>query len=1134
MAFQSGVSAVVIARMVPVDYASHSAQVEVLEAELVAELEGIRPVAGRVPLYSTVTGDWLDMSEMDAGYWYRNLRATVRFEDAVRGLLADGHRAFVEVSPHPVLVPGLQDTLDDTPGGGVVLETLRRDSGDAFRLATALAHAHVNGLPVDWTTTYPADTAHQIPLPTYAFEHRHYWPRRRPAQEANAVAEVDGSAENGFWEAVEQEDLAALARVLELPGETSLGEALPRLASWRREQRERSTVDGWRYHVAWRPVQFGAGAALTGRWLLAVPAGRAADEWVNAVTQALTGAGAEAVRIDVPADATRESLGRAIAELSELSEGTAAVVNGVVSFAALLSGGDPDTSGLSAPVPAGVAANVALVQALGDADVQAPLWCVTRGAVSVGGSDEVTDTAQAGVWGLGRVVALEHPGRWGGLVDLPEAVDAAVAPRLVGLLAGAAGRTEDQVAIRPAGIFARRLVHAPAVESARERWQPSSGTVLVTGGTGGLGRETARWLAGAGAERLVLISRRGPDADGVAELRSELEELGSRVGVVACDVADRDELARLITELADEGTPVRGVVHTAGISHLTALTDIGMAEFAEVYRAKTVGARNLHELLGDSLDAFVTFSTISAVWGSGGQSAYAAANAEVDALMEYRRAAGLAATSVAWGAWAEVGMATTEGVAEQLGLRGIHAMPPHLAIAAMRDSLTAGDTCVTVSDMNWTRFAPSFAVARATRLLDELPEARKALAGDEPTAPTSGQSLSARLAGLAAEARADAVLDAVRAEVATVLGHTGPEAVEPDRPFLELGFDSLTAIQLRNALGTASGLKLPTSLVFDHATPAKLADFLGAELALLSAPQEPSPQAAEEAAAPDLLVSIFASSYAQGRSEEAFDLLRQAARLLPKSPEPALLADHTEPVRLATGAATAQLFCLPSHVPVAGPHQFARFAASFRGVRDVTALGLPGYRVGQTLPESAEILLEAQAERIRRQTEGAPFVLLGMSSGGYLAHALARHMEATGDAPAAVVLIDPYAPDDAALQNITDSLMSGIYEERNQGYVSMDGLRLSASSWYGDLLLDLEQQEVAAPTLLVRASDPLPGIAPDRGVDFWRTSWQWARTVVDVSGDHFTMMEGHADSTARAVNDWLDARLGAGPADGED
>jgi len=542
-----------------------------------------------------------------------------------------------------------------------------------------------------------------------------------------------------------------------------------------------------------------------------------------------------------------------------------------------------------------------------------------------------------------------------------------------------------------------------------------------------------------------------------------------------------------------------------------------------------VGARNLHELLGDSLEMFVAFSTVAAVWGSGGQSAYAAANAEVDALMEYRRAAGLAATSVAWGAWAEVGMATTDGVAEQLALRGLHAMPPHLAIAAMRDSLVAGDTCVTVSDMDWTRFAPSFSVARATRLLDELPAARKALAGDEPAAQTSGQSLPARLAGLAADARADALLDAVRREVATVLGHTGPEAVEPDRPFLELGFDSLTAIQLRNALGTATGLKLPTSLVFDHATPAKLADFLGAELALLAAPQ-----AAEEAPAPDLLVSIFASSYAQGRSEEAFGLLRQAARLLPKSSEPALLADHTEPVRLATGAATAHLFCLPSHVPVAGPHQFARLAASFRGLRDVTALGLPGYRAGQILPESAGILLEAQAERIRRQTEGAPFVLLGMSSGGYLAHALARHMEDAGDAPAAVVLIDPYAPDDAALQNITDSLLSGIYEERNEGYVSMDGLRLSASSWYGDLLLDLEQREVTAPTLLVRACDPMPGIDPDRGVDFWRTSWQWARTVVDVPGDHFTMMEGHADSTARAVADWLDARLGAGLADGED
>jgi NAD(P)-dependent dehydrogenase (short-subunit alcohol dehydrogenase family)/acyl carrier protein len=466
-------------------------------------------------------------------------------------------------------------------------------------------------------------------------------------------------------------------------------------------------------------------------------------------------------------------------------------------------------------VTAGLARTVTLVQALGDAGLDSPLWI---------GSGSVDSPAQAQVWGLGRVVGLEHPERWGGLVELPPTLREQAQSRLAAVLAGL--DDEDQVAVRDSGLFVRRLAHAqrrPDVES----WRPR-GTVLVTGGTGALGAHVARWLAGAGADRLVLTSRRGIDAPGAAELRDELAALGTEVEVAACDVADRDALAALVQRLAGQGAPVRAVVHTAGIGDGAPLADTTPAGIAEILAAKVGGAVNLDAVLDEELDAFVLFSSNAGVWGSGGLAAYAAANAFLDAFAGQRRARGRVATSVAWGLWAGAGMA--EGSSEEfLRRRGLRPMAPESAISALGQALARDETFVAVADVDWVRFVPGFTAARPRPLIGDLPEVL-ALAGED-VGGYDGTELRTRLAGLPKAERDRVLLDLVRTQVAAVLGHASPGAVESASAFRELGFDSLTAVDLRNRLNTATGLKLPSTLVFDHPTPAALAVLLREELA---------------------------------------------------------------------------------------------------------------------------------------------------------------------------------------------------------------------------------------------------------------------------------------------------------------
>ncbi|MBZ3916852.1 SDR family NAD(P)-dependent oxidoreductase [Streptomyces acidiscabies] len=785
------------ARRIEVDYASHSAHVEEIEAELVEALADIVPVEGAVAFYSTVTGEVIDTRELDAGYWYRNLRETVRLADTTRALAAAGHGTFVEVSPHPVLTPSLEETLFESHPAAVVTGTLRRGENEPEQLLAAAARLHTRGVRVEWAEIVGRGSA--IDLPTYAFQRERYWPE---SVSGSVVAGVDDE----LWSVVEGADVGLLSAELGV-GEGALGEVVPALAVWRERRRAGSRVEGWRFAESWKLLPGALGGVLPGSWLVVVPVGWGEDVWVAGVIGAL---GAGVVRLEVDGDTDRAVL----ADLPELA--------GVVS---LLGVAEQACPGFGA-TPVGLAGTVGLVQALGDCGITARVWCVTRGAVSVGSADPVGSPVQTALWGLGRSAALDLPVRWGGLVDLPVVFDEQAGGLLRRVLTG----DEDQVAVRESGVYGRRLVRAGSGGAAGAGVR-LSGSVLITGGTGGLGGHVARWAVARGAEHVVLVSRRGLEAPGAVGLREELEALGARVTVEACDVADREALAAVLGAIPGE-FPLTAVLHAAGIGdgHVP-VGELELGRLDGVLRAKMVSAWHLHELTaGLELQAFVLFSSGAASWGAGGQAAYAAANAFLDGLAGYRHGAGLAATSIAWGLWAGPGMgAAGAEFVEGYRRRGVFPMEPGLAMAALERAVGDGSVTLTVTNTDWETFAPSFTVERPSALLSGIPEVRKALAlsGVQP----GGESaLRRRLAGLGERERARALLDLVRREAAVTLGFDNADALPDGRAFRDVGFDSLTAVELRNKLASATGLVLPASLVFDYPTPAVLAEHLGSEL----------------------------------------------------------------------------------------------------------------------------------------------------------------------------------------------------------------------------------------------------------------------------------------------------------------
>ena len=729
-------------------------------------------------------------------------------------------------------------------------------------------------------------------------------------------------------------------------------------------------------------------------------------------------------------------------------------------------------------------------------------------------------------------VAAEHPGVRYRAYDLAE-----VPPeRIVEMLAEVVGLFESGV-LSHLPIQSWDVRHAPdAFRYMREARhvgkivltvpaQPDpEGTILVTGATGGLGALVARHLADRhGARHLLLASRRGDDADGASELVAALAERGYEVRLAACDVADRGQVEELLAQIPAEH-PLTAVIHAAGVLDDGVIGSLDAERLRRVMAPKVDGAINLHELTADhELTQFVLFSSIAGTLGSPGQGNYSAANAFLDELAHHRTAQGLPAKSLAWGVW-DRGMAANLSEADRKrGERmGITPLSEQDGLALL-DEATASPEPVLVP------VGVDMAALRTQASSGLLPPMLQGVVQAPVREDSEGSqsSLAQRLAGAPESEWQPIVVDLIQSQVASVLGHSSTEAIDPEREFREMGFDSLAAVELGNRLTEATGLSIPASAAFDMPTPQALGAYLADRVREESpevraeAKAEAAPTPAEPAGTDGTLTALLRGAHEQGSLGDFVPFVSAASKFAPAFRSPEDLERLPSLVPLSRGEGM-QLIGVPSFLAGSGSHQFSRLASCLDGTRTMSAFSLPGFRPGEPVPGTWSALIEALAASLREAVADEPFVLVGYSHGGGAAHALARLLEEQGVFPAGLVMIDTYAPESPEeMRQVFATVMGTIFENGHPlVQESVDDGNLLAMGAYFHGATEWEALPIETPSLLIRATEPL-GDAFEGGRLSW---WQLARDVREVTGDHFSVIDESASETAQVIDAWVSER----------
>ncbi|GAB1543988.1 hypothetical protein NUACC21_66640 [Scytonema sp. NUACC21] len=837
----------------------------------------------KIDLISNVTGQLARGVEVSqASYWRRHVREAVRFADGMQTLQAQAIDIIVEIGPHSVLSGMGRQCLPE--GTEVWLPSLRRGQNDWQQVLQSLAALYVNGLNVDWLGFDRDYQRAKVPLPTYPFQRKRYWVEvDSPKQQQSSIVMLENRAVpqpiHNFLHSVDTKELTRKLEIVEqLPVEqvisllenlrlTNLSERIAKLSPERHEllkqliQQEPQplTLENWSdslYEIQWQLQNRKALPQQTqtnqrSKWVIF--SDRAGVGYTLA--ELLQARGEKCLMVypgeayEILEDGNRKINPANLSDFQRLFQELIATnglpCRGIVHLWSLETAlwNQITPSSLEVAQVLGSGSVLHLVQALLNHtnSISPRLWVATCGTQAVEAKPVPLAVANAPLWGLGRVIALEHSEIWGGLVDLDANTSGKEATKLqaMSLLAEIwQPDGEDQIAFRGEQRYVPRLVRSSNLKSQPVHLQADA-TYLITGGLGSLGLRTAQWMVEQGARNLVLVGRKGlPDRERWSTIPhgtdtwervkaiQSLEDMGANIIVAQADVSNSVQMAAVFEQLRDT-MPLRGIVHAAGVTDYKVLQDIDFSTLQSTLRPKVVGTWLLHHLSQDmKLDFFVCFSSIASVWGSRGQAHYAAGNHFLDAISHHRQALGLPALSINWGPWAGGGMASSE-TQTLLKRMGVEAWLPEQGIAALAQFLGTNVAQITAAQIDWSIFKPIYEVKGQRPLLEQIDKQPQE---KNESSQAKRSEVVQQLEGLPANKRYGFLISHLQTAVAKVLGLEQSQLPQIRQGFVELGMDSLMAVELKTTLEASLGHTLSSTLAFNYPNIETLANYLATEV----------------------------------------------------------------------------------------------------------------------------------------------------------------------------------------------------------------------------------------------------------------------------------------------------------------
>lgn len=816
-------------------------------------------------------------------YWCHHIRQSVRFSAGMETLHRQGYEIFVEIGPKPTLLGmGRQCLPEDF---GVWLPSLRPGDEDWQNLLRSLGELYLRGVEIDWSGFDHHYQRDLVPLPTYPFQRKRYWFESQASKQPEVQILSNKNVEYPIHKLLQSGDTQQLARKLEIVEQlpaaqvqsilesmqlAQLSQRIVQLSPDRYELLKQLLLEDQQhlipdylsdslYEVQWQPQERLAlppSVKEPGKWLIF--ADRAGVG--QALAELLRSRGEKYVMI-YPGEAYEilETGHRKINPanpqdcqrlLQETLGNNGLPCRGVVHLWSLDAAIDDQItpSSLEKAQLLGCGSVLHLIQELVKQtnSILTRLWLVTSGTQTAETKLASVAVAQAPLWGLGRAIALEHSEVWGGLIDLDPSISGdQQALSLLTEIWQPDG--EDQLTLRGEKRYVARLVRSNKLQSQPVQLQ-ADGTYLITGGLGSLGLRVAQWLVEQGARNLVLIGRRGlPDRVLWATLPKDteiwervqaiqaLENMGANVVIAQADVSNQVQMSAVFEQLHNTQIPLKGIVHAAGIAEYQVLQDIDLESLESTLRPKVAGGWLLHQLsLGMNLDFFVCFSSIASVWGSRGQAHYAAGNHFLDALAHYRQALGVPALSINWGPWAGGGMASEE-TQTLLKRMGLEPWQPEEGIAVLAKLLGTNIVQTIVAKVDWNIFKAVYEVKGQRPLFKQI---GTQLQEQGEVQPALRPQLLEQLDALPANKRQSFLIAHLQSQVGQVLGLEPSHLADVQQGFLELGMDSLMAVDLKNRLEASLGQSLSSTLVFNYPNIEVLANHLATQILSL----EPSTQ----------------------------------------------------------------------------------------------------------------------------------------------------------------------------------------------------------------------------------------------------------------------------------------------------